>query len=200
MDYANSHYHRAQAPSTPGTAVMDMGLTAPLHDPSMLGQPIMPNALDSLIHLLLHAFLLALCILSIIALWQRANVATFAVFLVWTVCFYLFIFALAWNGIPSESILTVIISRLKNTPPPPEAPPVAQGGVPFPRAGTPGPYQNHPAYRTAHDHEYPASSTHGGMTVEDDDDDDAEESMNRREVALVTVPKRRLVLVNPGPS
>lgn len=171
-------------------------------DTTMVGQPaIMPNALDTLIHVLLHAFLLALCILSIIALWNRASVATFAIFIAWTACFYLIIFVLAWYGIPNESILTLFVSRLRNPRVPEQS--VAQG-VPFPTAGT-GPYQHQPSYRVTRDHEYPTSISHGGMTVEDDEDDEddetrqrrIEEEMSRRDVSIVTVPKRRLFLTNP---
>ena len=167
----------------------------------------MPGGLDTLIHLLLHAILIALCILSIIALFQRANVATFAVFIAWTACFYIVIAVMAWHGIPSESILTVFIARLKNHPGAPEpaaAPP--EGGVPFPTAGA-GPYAHHqPSYRLAQDADYPGSVSHAGHTVEDDyddgEDDDVrqrriEDEINRRDVNIITVPKRKLVIINP---
>ena len=162
----------------------------------------MPGGLDTLIHLLLHAILIALCILSIIALFQRANVATFAVFIAWTACFYIVIAVMAWHGIPSESILTVLVARLRHPPPPDGAAAIMHdGGVPFPGS----PYQNQPHYRVAPD-DYPTSISHGGHTVDDEDDEDEdeetrqrriEEEMSRRDVSIVTVPKRRLVITNP---
>lgn len=190
-------------PSTPATTVLErMSMkSSVLPNAITPGQPIIPNALDTLIHILLHAFLIALCVVSIIALFDHANIATFAVFIAWTVCFYILIFALAWHGIPSESILTMFFARLRN-PPAPEASPMPQDGVPFPN----GPYQHHqPNYRVAHE-DYPTSISHGGHTMEDDEYDDEddetrqrriEDEMSRRDVSIVTVPKRRLVIINP---
>lgn len=204
IDYANAQLQRrAQMPPTPGT-VEGMSMKDTIPDTTLPGQPpLMPGALDTLIHVLLHAFLLAVCVLSIIALWNRASVAAFAVFIAWTVLFYVLILVLAWHGVPSESVLTVLLARLRSPPPPDPA----AGGVPFPTAGT-GPYQHQPTYRVTHEHEYPTSISHGGMTVEDDDDDEdddarqrrIEEEMSRRDVSIVTVPKRRLFLTNPEPS
>lgn len=170
--------------------------------PDAPGEPIMPNGLDTLLHLLLHGFLIGLCVVSIIALFDRANIATFAVFIAWTACFYIVIAVMAWHGIPSESILTVFIARLKN-PPVSDAPP-ATDGVPFPTGN--GPYQNQPSYRVATDADYPTSLSHAGHTIEDDYDDDEddearqrriEDEINRRDVSIVTVPKRKLVIINP---
>lgn len=172
------------------------------------GQPTMPGTLACIIHTLLHIFLLALCILALIALFQRAPIAAFAVFVAWTVCFYAIIFTMAWRGIPSESILTVIFARIRTPPPLPPPPPtsgVGLQGVPFPNGGVP--YQHQPPYRAAHDSDYPTSTSHAGHTMEGDDDDDdemdddtrqrrIEEEMARRDVSIVTVPRRRLLVVN----
>ncbi|GJE84122.1 hypothetical protein PsYK624_001970 [Phanerochaete sordida] len=200
IDYANAQLHRrAQMPPTPGT-VEGMSMKDTIPDTSAAGAPAqLPGALDTLVHVLLHAFVLAVCVLASIALWDRAPVAAFAVFVAWTACCYLAIGVLAWHGIPSASVLTVVLARLRSAPPPDAA-----AGVPFPPAGA-GPYQHQPAYRV--DHDYPTSLSHAGHTVEDDEDDDdededarqrrIEEEMSRRDVMNVTVPKRRLVLMNP---
>jgi hypothetical protein len=206
IDYLNSQYRRA-APSTPGTLVMDAKDSMPMPDSSITAPPIMPSTLDAFTHILLHAFLLALCILSLIALWNHASVATFAVFIAWTVCFYFVILVLAWQGIPSRSILTVIINRLRDPPVP--QPSVISPPTAYAESAMNGPYQHQPSYRLAQDSEYPTSVSHGGITVEDDDDDDVdeetrqrriEEEINRRDVNIVTVPKRRLFLMNPESS
>ena len=190
--------------------------TKGLVDSSPTGHPIMPPPLKILTRTLLHAFLLGLCALTLAALWLRAPVAGFAVFLAWTVCSYILIFALAWYGIPRESILSVILFRLRTNPhhisPNGTATPHPPSSVAldsFPNEGH-GPYQHHqPPYRTAQDSEYPTSLSHAGHTVEDEYDDDEDEEtrqrriedeMSRREVSIITTPKRRLVVKNPETS
>ena len=54
-----------------------------------LHAPRMPSTFDIVVHILLHNFLLALCVLSLFALWVRGTTAGFAVFLIWTVIFYI---------------------------------------------------------------------------------------------------------------
>jgi len=79
---------------------------------------------------------------------------------------------------------------------------------PFP-SETRGPYMHHPAYRVVHEDDY-YSTSHGGplsvdteIEVESDEDEDTrqrriEEEMGRREVSIVTVPKRKLWIANPS--
>jgi hypothetical protein len=69
-----------------------------------------------------------------------------------------------------------------------------------------GPYMHHPTYRVAHEDDH--STSHGGplsvdTEVESDEDEDTrqrriEEEMGRREVSIVTVPKRKLWITNPS--
>ena len=176
-------------------------------DGSSSRQPILPSLLSGLTHILLHAALLALCILCLIALFDRASVG-FIVFLVWVACFYLLIFILAWKGIPRVSILSVFFSRLRATPraelPRPATSTTNYEGLPFPG----GPYGAHPPYRGAHDSEYPTSLSHAEHTAEDfpDDDDDEErqrqieEEISRRDVTILTVPRRKLRVINATSS
>ena len=81
--------------------------------------------------------------------------------------------------------------------------------VPFPQEGR-GPYQHHqPPYRATlsagPDHDYPMSTSHGhDVDYDDDEDEDTrqrriEDELSRRDVSIVTVPKRRLYLLNPNP-
>ena len=120
---------RGQEPWTPGTTPMDITSTNGLmgHQ-SPVAHPVLPTPFEGFIHVLFHALLLALSILSLIALWQRGPRAAFGVYLAWTVAFYIVLLSLAWNGYPRESILTVILSRLR-------ADPVAFS--PVPRGGSP---------------------------------------------------------------
>ena len=192
-----------------------MNNTLPTH-------PVMPGLLESFTHLLLHAALLALCAVALAALWSRAPRGAFAAFLAWTLVFYILIIALAWRGIPRESILTVVLHRLRSSPghggspgqlgtTTPHAPSsVGLDAIPFPSDGHGGIYQHQPPYRTAHDSEYPTSLSHAGHTTLDDDADDdeddemrqrrIEDEMSRRDVSIVTVPRRKLFLTNPEPS
>ena len=184
-----------------------MEVSALMDNSSSIDRPQPPSTITSLAHILLHALLIALCVLSLIALWDRAPIAAFVVFVVWIVCFYLLIFILAWHGIPRVSILTVLISRLRDDPrkepPRPATSTSHYESIPFP-----GPYSNQPPYRPAQETEYPTSLSHADHTAEDycdDEDDDErqrqiEEEISRRDVNIVTVPRRKLVVTNPGHS
>ncbi|TBU32906.1 hypothetical protein BD311DRAFT_514755 [Dichomitus squalens] len=223
-EYGLSPIDRREA-WTPGTTPMEINSTNGL----MLGQqrpvghPILPPPFEGFIHVLFHALLLALTIFSLVALWQRGLRAAFGVFLAWTAVFYIILIALAWNGRPRESVLSVIFSRLRAEPAAFSAVPRAGSpagsrplstnesvAVPFPtEPGGRGPYQHHqPPYRTAGaEHDYRSTSHgHASPDVDDDDDDDEdtrqrriEDELSRRDVSIVTVPKRRLYLLNPNP-
>ncbi|KAH7914369.1 hypothetical protein BJ138DRAFT_1123641 [Hygrophoropsis aurantiaca] len=175
----------------------------------------LPQPFETCLRILFHALVLALCILSLAALWYRATKALFAVFLLWTALFYCSLFALAWNGRPRKSILTSLVARLRAEPPPPAGSPETPTSRPLSITGaeqypfptdTRGPYLHQPLYRPAgHDD---VSTSHGPRSVETDDDDEdvdeetrqrrIEEEMGRREVSIVTVPKRRLWITNPS--
>ncbi|KAI0677116.1 hypothetical protein C8Q78DRAFT_1180267 [Trametes maxima] len=199
---------RGLEPWTPGTTPMEATSTNGLmgHQcPADGRHPVLPTPFEGFIHVFFHALLLALSVFALVALWQRGPRPAFGVFLAWTVVFYAILFSLAWNGYPRESILSVILSRLR-------AEPVAFSpsvAVPFPSDGR-GPYHHHqPPYRAAltAEHEYPASLSHGhgAPDVEDDEEDEdtrqrrIEEELSRRDVSIVTVPKRRLYVLNPNP-
>ncbi|KAI0701810.1 hypothetical protein BC835DRAFT_1404461 [Cytidiella melzeri] len=197
---------RAQDPSTPGTAVMEITSTQGLMDNATEPlHPEMPHAFEASVHLLLQAFLLALCVLCLIALWKHAPIASFAIFLVWTIGFYVFIFILACFGTPRVSILSALVSRLRPDPVHPRRTVTSPEAEPFTNGH--GPYRNQPPYRTAHESGY-LSNSHAECTAEshDDDEDDEtrqrriEEEMSRREVSVITVPKRKLVPKNPDPE
>ncbi|KAH8105963.1 hypothetical protein BXZ70DRAFT_405944 [Cristinia sonorae] len=213
-DYAMSSLsRRMDMPPTPGTAVMDIQSTRGLMSPTAHARmPQMPSALEVLARVLLHTFILGLSIVSLVELWSRAPKGAFAGFLVWIVLFYALITYFSYHGTPRYSLLSVILNRITTSPTP--APPtptpsrplshLGLDSVPFPV----GPYAHHqPPFRVASEHDYPISSHGGHGSVEDDDDMDEdtrqrtiEEEMNRREVSIVTVPKRKLFLTNPETS
>ncbi|KAG1755705.1 hypothetical protein EDB19DRAFT_1924969 [Suillus lakei] len=150
----------------------------------------LPSLFEICLRALFHTLVLALCILSL---------TLFAVFLLWTIIFYICLFTLAWHGRPRRSTLTYLIARFRAEPPPvvppgtPTSRPLSVVGneqYPFP-TDTRGPYLHEPPYRATRAH--------------DDEDLDEEtrqrrieEEMGRREVSIVTVPKRRLWITNPS--
>jgi hypothetical protein len=162
-----------------------------------------PPAPEIAFRVLLQASLLGLCVITLIALWFRASRAAFAAFLAWTTAFYIVMFIFAWHLRPKTSILAIICSRLFHRPyeqaitsrtPPPNPQP------------SPGPYFHHPPYHAAVASD--ASISHGAhRTSEADDHSDIDEDMRqrtiedemgRREVSIVTIPKRKLWIANPS--
>lgn len=216
----------AQEMATPAhlRPVMDMTstnglMTGPGAQPRTA--PEMPNTFDSCLHILFHLLLLGLCILILVALWYRAPKAGFIIFLVGTILFYAAQVSLAWYGRPRVSVLTVMLARLRGDPglmtpipgtPGPSRPLSTVGSeVPFPTTNEHrSPYQHHhPPFRTTMSaglDEYPTSVSHGHGTTEVDDDDEEDEDtrqrriedeLSRRDVSIVTVPRRKLFLTNP---
>ena len=163
-----------------------------------------PSIAEVIFRVLLQASLLGLCTITLIALWSHASQVGFAVFLAWTVAFYITMFIFAWHLRPKTSILATICSRLFHRPPHQSiSSPISQ---PNPQS-SPGPYVHHPPYHTAIASEE-ASVSHGARpSLETDEDEDfdeerrqrtIEDEMGRREVSIVTVPKRKLWITNPS--
>lgn len=178
----------------------------------------MPFATDILLHTALHALLLALTVLSLVALWQRGPLAVFAVFLALFAALYGVYIVLAWHGRPANSALTVLFARVRDdggytpapaTPMPVDSRPLSPAATGF----SSGPYLNSPPFRSAALQEedgYVASRNghlsteaegdEGGETDEDEDTRQRriEDEMARRDVSIVTVPKRKLWVANPS--
>lgn len=182
-----------------------------------------PSAFPSTVHFLLHVLILGICAVSLAALWSRAPKSTFIVFLLWTLAFYSAFFVLAWHGIPSWSILSVFFTNLRIGPhrpapvatstPPPSRPLSTFGPDQHsPAADTRSPYTFHqPSYRRAlssnhNDEHISSSSSHAfprSIDAIDDEDEETqqrriEQEMDRRDVSIVTVPKRKLWITNPN--
>jgi hypothetical protein len=178
-----------------------------------------PSRPEVAFRIIFHALLLGLCGLCLVQLWQRGPVTAFVVFLVWTVGSYIAFAALAWQGRPRTSILTVTFSRLRAKPHPHQTnPPLQQDSRPIssatPEPSIPftsdsrGPYLHSPPFRAAPgDESYDVMGTgrqhEDGEDDPDDDEDEEtrqrriEDEMNRRDVSIVTVPKRKLWIANP---
>ena len=181
--------------------------------PLPLSSVEMPHLFDIILHIFFHLVLLALCVLSLVALWSLKSRASFAVFLTWTLAFYVSLFLSAWYGRPHQSIVTVFISRLRapSLPAPqPTLSPLPSSAVdqyPFPTDAR-GPYLHHqPPYRAAGTDD--VSLNHGGPRSVDNDEEEEEEvdeytrqqrieeEMARRDVSIITVPRKKLWITNP---
>ncbi len=195
----------------------------PIPGPPII-RPQLPSRLHSFTHIILHAFILGTCVVALVALWQRAPKVTFVVFLLWTLAFYAVIFSLSWRGRPQRSILSVLLFSLRDSQHhhnylPPPATPSNTGLPPTPPSSRPlstfmndqytfpsdprgGPYIHQPLFRTTlstHEDDLVSSEAHD----DDDEDENArqrriEQEMDRRDVSIVTVPKRKLWITNPS--
>ncbi|KAF8450702.1 hypothetical protein L210DRAFT_3521072 [Boletus edulis BED1] len=216
LDYIVNHGRTQGLPSgsTPNTADMLSTRALVPAPPFPRVTYELPSPFELSIRIFSHMLVFALCSLSLVALWYHAPMSLFAVFLLWTAIFYISLFALAWHGRPRKSLLTTLVARVRGPPPQPAPSPgtptsrplsIGTDQYPFP-TDTRGPYLHQPLYRaTGHDD---VSTSQGPRSVDTDDDDDdidedtrqrrIEEEMGRREVSIVTVPKRRLWITNPS--
>ena len=162
---------------------------------------------------LVHILLLAVIVFSLVALWQNSEQAGFAVLLLWTLVAYIILFTLAWHGDPSTSLTATIFRNYrKATPlnPPPVTSENSQSNqFPFPSSDNHNPYLYHePPYRVAStSFDYPQTLPSHSRAVdsdpddEDDEDDEEkqrrmEQEMQRRDVSIITVPRRPLRIAN----
>lgn len=190
----------------------------------------MPSLLDAILHILLHSSILALLVLTLVALWNCAPIAAFAIFLAWAIVFYAILLILAWHGRPRNSILTTIIHRLRVHPPsqlvarqtaacsaPPTPRPLSLAGMePMVTASDArGPYIHQPPHRSvlsspSNEDDYITATSHGGhRSVEGDSDGDEndderqrriEDEMNRRDVFSIVTTAPKRRLWIANPS
>ena len=195
-----TQFHNARL-ETPAT--MDPLLTAPISP--RINTVVLPPFIDVVLHIILHAALLGICIVSLVALWTQAHKAAFAVFLTWTVLFYIAIFSFSWFGRPEKSVLSVMMYRLRGgnaSAPDRQALRSPQNDQP---SAHEGPYLHHPPFRHATRDELAQAGPRSITTDDEDDhiDEDTrqrmiEEEMDRRDVSIVTVPRRKLWIANPS--
>ena len=219
LDYALTQITRTSGPMTPNTTDVLLNRESMTSARSFPPPPVKyPSPLEAVFHIIFHALLLALCTLCLVQLWRGATLVAFAIFLVWTVGFYIAMVALAWNGRPGASILAVTLSRLRARPSPHNASlPPHPGSRPM-SSTTPepstftqdlaSPYLHSPPFRAIQGDEYydmMSTGRHHEDGEDDPYDDEDEETrqqriegeMSRRDVSIVTVPKRKLWVANP---
>lgn len=190
-----------------------------LSDPPLakVQRPLVPRKEEIVLHVLTHVLILALCTLSLLELWRRAPLGLFVAFLVWTVASYVIIVILSWSGRPRYSILTVLLGRIRGdsqfiaapTGTPSASRPISMAGTdqfPFPPEPR-SPYLHQPLYHAAPEDDL-HSSSYAGLRSEpeetsSDEDEETrqrriEDEIARRDVSIVTVPKRKLWVVNPS--
>lgn len=205
LDYALTQLNRARA-ATPASM-------NPLITPSR-PQPVLPSKFLSFLHLFIHAAILGLCVVVLVALWQRAPLAAFIVFLLWVSAFYCIIFFLAWRGTPRSSILAVLLTTLRYHNEHSQDAVTHSGSSSRPlsthdpitfSSESRSPYIHQPTFRRPlSTHEDELISSNGHARSDDDDEDEEttqrriEQEMDRRDVSIVTVPKRRLWIANPS--
>jgi len=156
-----------------------------------------------IVHILLQISLLSLSTITLVILWSRASRVLFFIFLAWLILFYVMMVVLAWNYYPTTSLLTAFLQSLR-------------GHMILDKdnlanritsTNGEGPYTYHqPPYRLS---THADELSHGvPMSAETDDTDDdideatrqrvIEEEMERRDVSIVTVPRRKLWIANPS--
>ncbi|KIL70075.1 hypothetical protein M378DRAFT_156128 [Amanita muscaria Koide BX008] len=201
LDYAITQLHNARQ-ATPATTDRLINIQA-----SHLENTVRyPSYLDSVIHIFLQASLLGISVVSLYALWSRGYNAWFIIVLVWTVLFYAVIFAFSWFGRPEKSMLSATLRRLRGGAVVSMASDKEElGSQHYPPTSPRGPYFHQPPYRAATREEL-AQARPISLTTDDEDDhidEDTrqrmiEEEMERRDVSIVTVPRRRLLVANPS--
>lgn len=182
-----------------------------------LQQPLIPTKEEIVLRVLMHTLLLALCVLSLVELWRRAPRGLFVAFLVWTAACYVILVILSWNGRPRYSTLTALLCTIRGTAQFASAPigtpgasrPISMAGTdqfPFPHEPR-SPYINQPLFHAAMEDDLQSSSYAGLRSeteeIESDEDEETrqrriEDEMARRDVSIVTVPKRKLWVANPS--
>ena len=201
--------------STPATTAhfSAQGLSDP--PSAKVHPPLVPPKGEIILHVLMHTLIMALCILSLVELWSRAPIAPFVAFLVWTIGFYAFLVMMSWNGRPQRSALTVLLCHIQGNNVQPIAAPIATPSpsrpisttgtdqFPFPQEPR-SPYLHQPLFHTAAED----AMSYAGLRseteeIESDEDEDTrqrriEDEMARRDVSIVTVPKRKLWVANPS--
>jgi hypothetical protein len=188
-----------------------------LSDPpsAKVEQPMIPRK-EVALHVLMHILILALCTLSLIQLWHRAPLGLFAAFLAWIVAFYLILVILSWNGRPRYSTLTILLGRIRGNShfiaapigTPSASRPISMAGTdqfPFPQERSP--YIHQPLFHPAAEDDLHSASYAGLRSeteeIESDEDEETrqrriEDEIARRDVSIVTVPKRKLWVANPS--
>lgn len=190
-----------------------------LSDPpsAKIQRPLIPTKEEIILRVVMHILISALCVLTLVELWKRAPLGIFVAFLIWTVVFYVILAFLSWHGRPRYSALTALLYSIRGTKQPTSAPigtpsasrPISMAGTdqfPFPQEPR-SPYLHQPLFHAALEDDLHSASYAGLRSepeeLESDEDEDTrqrriEDEMARRDVSIVTVPKRKLWVANPS--
>ncbi|KAH9482635.1 hypothetical protein JR316_0004735 [Psilocybe cubensis] len=195
LDYAITQAHNAQyVANISGTG------TSPTFTSPIITSPPPSHAI---LHTLTQLSIAGLAVVSLAQLWARAPRYLFAILFIILVTYYAVLILLACHHRPTSSLLTMMIWRLRGN---------STQTDKHPTESTPpqGPYTHHrPTYRViTHPDELSYSQHASPLSADTDDNDDMmdedtrqraiEEEMDRREVSIVTVPRRKLTVVNPS--
>jgi len=201
LDYVITQAHNAQY-STPDTG--DALVTPATPFEATISIALLSQPYDIGVHIIMQSGFIGLSVICLIALWSRASRSLFAVFLAWTVAFYVLIIGFFLKQHPKHSVLSYLVSRMHGN---------AETAIPLPRSSQEqrtqtGPYIHQPPYRSTRARSIDGHESQGPRSLETDDVDEVidedtqqriiEEEMERREVSIVTVPKRKLWVANPS--
>jgi len=205
LDYALSVAQNAQRNSAAPSDALPL---APAPAATSGAHTRSPPVLEVAAYVLAHIGFLGLLVLGFVAVWHHASLAAFAVSLVCVVCIYaLHLLKLPRRPRRRWRVESHLISFLKSRPHASASTPTVAADAPAPAdVGPPaGPYMHRPPFlRMPIDTMYSDQDGRTGEGEEDDDLDDEtrqrmmEEEMDRREVSIVTVPKRKLWVANPS--
>ncbi|RXW25265.1 hypothetical protein EST38_g643 [Candolleomyces aberdarensis] len=195
LDYALSMAHNAQRNSA-----ANGGSAYPPSVHPTSGNHDTPSVLIIAAYALAQIGFLGLNVITLVALWKHAPRAAFIVFLVWVVVFYALLALVPQRLEVERHILSMISRRKRGQPNVP--PPVPSSPTPPPNSSH-GPYLHTPSFTRT----MPADMSSGRRRSAEDDDDDIDEDtrqrmieaeMDRREVSIITMPKRKLWVANPS--
>jgi hypothetical protein len=202
--------------STPATTT-HLSAQALSEPPSAkLQRPALPTKEEIVLRVLMHTLILALCVLSLVELWDRASKGIFVAFSVWTVVFYVTLVVLSWNGRPRCSTLTVFLYSIRRIGrysgpigTPNASRPISDVDTdqfPFPQEAR-SPYLHQQSFHAPAEDDFQSASYAGLRSepeeIESEEDEETrqrriEDEMGRRDVSIVTVPRRKLWVVNPS--
>ncbi|KAG6850041.1 hypothetical protein H0H93_002050 [Arthromyces matolae] len=198
LDYALTQVRREQL-STPATTDGLMAVTSP-H--STHSRPVRVTMTETILYATIQGLFLGLSIVTLVILWMENPRYGFAIFLAWTVLFYVINITFAIRHSKDSSFIAVFCGA-RNSTAKNNSPDISP--VPLPEIAS-GVYVHQPLHRLAPTVD-DVSLSQGPRSAEADEDDDdvdddtrqriIEEEMGRRDVSIVTVPKRKLWIANP---
>ncbi|PPQ69878.1 hypothetical protein CVT24_003213 [Panaeolus cyanescens] len=199
LDYVITQAHNAQVLASQEASI----------PPTTLRPTIQTPRLDRLVaHVLIHISILGLAGVSLAMLWERSPRYLFALLLTAIVVYGAIMVWFAWYYRPSQSILTTLVSQVRGYPPTPGIHPSPSSSMPMVNSTNPYTHHRPPFHSMQGDSDMYHNQHAAPMSVDTDDNDDEmdddarqraiEEEMERRDVSIITVPRRKLTIANPS--